>query len=232
MGPQHRPDTRPVGLWSSVADVVLGRSCAGCEEPGTVLCAACAEHLTPTPRLRRSLDMGEISAGLHVPVACSLDYRGSVRHALYRYKDHRIPQLAGIFGAVLASSVEFVARHADVPPTHMTLAVVPTRKATLRRRGFDSLGLIAEAAQRRGRFRGTCTPLRDIRRAGHAKTLGVSDRQQVAAGAFELTSRVPAGPVVIVDDVVTTGATVREAAATLMLAGIHVVAVATVAGTP
>ena len=39
-------------------------------------------------------------------------------------------------------------------------------------------------------------------------------------------------PVILIDDIVTTGATAREATATLVLAGMNVVAVATIAGTP
>ena len=220
------------GTLSAIADVVLGRCCAGCDEPGIVLCARCQSALAPRPRLRRSLDMEEIAAGLHLPVACALDYRGEVRQILYRYKDHRIPQLARALGPALAASIDFVAEYTAVDPQHVALAVLPTRASTAKRRGFDSLAAITRAATTQRKVASVCAPLIDIRKSGTAKTLGVWERAHHAAGAFEVRGPLPREPVMIVDDVVTTGATAREAAATLMLAGVHVVGVAVVAGTP
>ena len=220
------------GTISAIADVVLGRCCAGCDLPGIALCQPCEGRLAPRPRLRRSLDMGEIAAGLRLPVACSLDYRGEVRQILYRYKDHRIPQLARVLGPSLAASIEFVASHAGVQAKEVALAVLPTRASSAKRRGFDSLAAVTKVATSRCTVASVCTPLADIRSAGQAKTLGVWERQHHAAGAFQLRGPIPSGPVMIVDDIVTTGATAREAAATLMLAGAHVIGVAVVAGTP
>jgi len=217
---------------SAIADVVLGRCCAGCDLPGIALCPVCEGELAPRPRLRRSLDMDEISAGLHLPVACSIDYRGEVRQILYRYKDHRIPQLARALGPCLASSIGFVAGHAGVPAREVALAVMPTRASTAKRRGFDSLAAITRVAISHHPVAAVCRPLADIRAAGQTKTLGVWERQHQAAGAFQLRGPLPSGPIMIVDDIVTTGATAREAAATLMLAGAHVIGVAVVAGTP
>lgn len=220
------------GTVSAIADVILGRCCAGCDVPGIALCQTCAAELVPRPRLRRSLDMDEIAEGLHLPIGCSLEYRGEVRQILYRYKDHRIPQLARVLGPSLAASVEFVARQSGVHPHELALAVLPTRAATAKRRGFDSLAAITKVAISQQPVKSVCTPLVDIRTAGQAKTLGVWERQHHVAGAFRLRGPIPRGPVMIVDDIVTTGATAREAAATLMLAGAHVIGVAAVAGTP
>jgi len=223
---------RTEGLWISLADVVLGRSCAGCDEPGIVLCRQCARSLRPKPRLRRSVDMGEIAQGLHLPVVCSLDYRGAVRQVLYRFKDHRIPQLAHALGPALASSIDFAADRTGLDPSELTLALMPTRRSTARRRGFDSIRSLAGVAVREVPVASICSPLVDTRRAGASKTLGVWERHRAVAGAFALAGQPPPGPVVLVDDIVTTGATAREAAATLMTAGVYVVAVVTVAGTP
>lgn len=217
---------------SGIADVILGRSCAGCDEPGIALCPVCRQLLAPRPRLRRSLDMDEISAGLHLPVACSLDYRGEVRQVLYRYKDHRIPELAGALGPALAASIEFAAEHASTSTSELTAAIIPTRRSTAKRRGFDTVAALTRAATAHRPVAATCTPLADVRRDGHVKSLGVWERQHRTAGAFAIRGPIPSGPVILIDDIVTTGATAREAAASLMVAGVHVVAVAAVAGTP
>ena len=212
--------------------MILGRCCAGCDEPGSLVCSQCTEKLKPRPRLRRSLDLSDISSGLRIPVACSLDYRGCVRHMLYRYKDHRIPQLAWVLSPALRSSIDFVCEYTGFAPHHIAIVILPTRGSTLRRRGFDSLATITHAALRGSGIDQITTPLRDIRATGNTKTLGTIDRQRLASGAFEVINTLPSKPTVIVDDIVTTGATAREAAATLMLAGVHIVALATVAGTP
>jgi len=234
------------GLLSSVADVVLGRSCAGCDEPGIALCEECRRALRARPRLRRSVDLGDIEGGLHLPVACSLEYRGAVRQVLYRFKDHRIPHLARPLAPALAASIGFAAEHAGVECTDTTLVVMPTRRSTAKRRGFDPLGSVVAAAIGEQPVADVSTPLVDTRRAGTSKALGVWERQLATAGAFSVRGpvrgpvrgqrrgrgRLPNGPVILVDDIVTTGATAREAAATLIVAGVHVVAVATIAGTP
>ena len=64
--------------------------------------------------------------------------------------------------------------------------------------------------------------------------MGALEREQRTIDAFRLIRErsLPAGPVILIDDVITTGATVKEAAGTLVLAGVQVVAVATLAGTP
>ena len=238
------------GLLSSMADVVLGRSCAGCDAPGIALCQECRHALRARPRLRRSVDLGDIEGGLHLPVACALEYRGAVRQVLYRFKDHRIPHLARPLAPALAASIAFAAEHAGIECARTTLVVMPTRRSTAKRRGFDPLGSVVAGAIREQRVAGVRTPLVDIRRAGTSKTLGVWERQLATAGAFAVRGHarghargrsrshsrgsglLPDGPVILVDDIVTTGATAREAAATLIVAGVHVVAVATIAGTP
>jgi len=222
------------GLLSSVADVVLGRACCGCDAPGISLCADCRHALRAQPRLRRSIDLTDIASGLQLPMACSLDYRGPVRQVLYRFKDHRIPHLARVLAPALTASIAHVAQHAGVRCADTTVVAMPTRRSTAKRRGFDPLGSVVDFAAREQRFAAVASVLIDTRRAGKAKTLGVWERQVEAAGAFSVRGRttLPAGPVILVDDIVTTGATAKEATATLILAGVHVVGVATIAGTP
>ena len=74
--------------------------------------------------------------------------------------------------------------------------------------------------------------LRDIRTIRSDKSLGTADRALVAGGAFRITCSPPALPVIVVDDVVTSGATMREAIATLLHAGVHVVGGVALAATP
>lgn len=219
---------------SSILDLVLGRSCAGCEEPGILVCPTCFELLQPRVRLRRDIDANDVMQGLRIPVVCALDYRGVARQVLYRYKDHRIRQLAGILSPALAASITFAAERAEVPVERSLLVPMPTRRSSLRRRGFDATASVVRAAAKGAGVGGVQSLLIDIRDSGASKRGGAWDREQHAIDAFRLRrdTALPRMPVILVDDIVTTGATTKEATETLLLAGVHVVAVATIAGTP
>lgn len=221
-------------LVESIVDLVLGRACAGCDAPGRLVCLGCALALQPRPRSRKDLDLGDVQSGLRVPVTCAVDYRGAVRRMLYRYKDHRMRQLAGAFAPVLASAITFAANQADLPLERALLVPMPTRSQSIRRRGFDATDLMLHRTLRHVSVTGSARLLADIRRQGAVKTLGAGERELRAVDAFAVRAikRLPTAPVILVDDVITTGATAREAVSTLVLAGVHVAAVATAAGTP
>lgn len=172
--------------------------------------------------------------GLRIPVVCALDYRGVVRQVLYRYKDHRIRQLARSLSPSLAASIAFAADRVGVPTQHLLLTPMPTRRSSLRRRGFDATALLVREATTHVTTSGVRQVLVDTRTGGAAKHAGAFEREQRAIDAFRIRRErtLPHQPVVLVDDIVTTGATVKEAVETLLVAGVQVLAVATVAGTP
>lgn len=221
-------------LTTSVFDLTLGRCCAGCDRPGSVLCASCTDALRPSVRLRRAVDLNDVVEGMRIPVVCALDYRGVVRQILYRYKDHGIRQLAAAVAPALVASIECAAVHAGVSNSTVVLVPMPTRRSSIRRRGFDATALVVRRASANVAVAGVESILRDVRSGGSAKRAGAMERERGAIDAFHIAARTrsPRAPVILVDDIVTTGATIREAAATLVLAGVHVVAIATVAGTP
>lgn len=221
-------------LTTSVFDLTLGRCCAGCDRPGSVLCASCAEALRPSVRLRRDIDLTDVVEDLRIPVVCALDYRGVVRRILYRYKDHGIRQLAVAVAPALTASIECAALHAGTSSSTVVLVPMPTRRVSMRRRGFDATALVVRRSSVHAMVAGVEPILRDTRSGGSAKTAGAMERERGAIDAFRITTRRRSShaPVILVDDIVTTGATIREAASTLVLAGVHVVAVATIAGTP
>lgn len=172
--------------------------------------------------------------GLRIPVVCALDYRGPTRQVLYRYKDHSIRQLAASLTPPLAESIAFAADRAGIPMRQILLTPMPTRRIGIRRRGFDATANLVYRAAKKINVHGVRPLLVDTRAEGGAKHLGALEREQRAIDAFRLSREhtLPAQPVILVDDIVTTGATIKEAAETLLLAGVHLVGVATVAGTP
>jgi predicted amidophosphoribosyltransferase len=103
---------------------------------------------------------------------------------------------------------------------------VPTSSAAYRRRGFRVPDLIARRAGLRVE-----RLLRHTRRTGDQRGLGRDDRQRNVAAS--LVAKDAAGRrVVVIDDVVTTGASLSEAVRALRDGGAEVVAAVTVAATP
>jgi len=198
------------------------------------MCDECAAFLQPRPRFRRSLDVGDLVTGLRVPLVCSLDYRGPVRQMLNAFKDEGQRSLASWLAPALLASIE----HALVtcPRTNQVPALipVPTRRSSRRRRGFDHVELLGTAVARSDSQYRTRRMLRDTRSDPGSKYLNAEDRYARVREAFAVKRIIPSPgtPAILIDDIVTTGATAREATATLVLAGMEVVAVATIAGTP
>ena len=221
-------------LTSTVLDLILARVCAGCGHSGSMVCDECAAFLQPRPRFRRSLDVGDLVTGLRVPLVCSLDYRGPVRQMLNAFKDEGQRSLASWLAPALLASIE----HALVtcPRTNQVPALipVPTRRSSRRRRGFDHVELLGTAVARSDIQYRTRRVLRDTRSDPGSKYLNAEDRYARVREAFAVKRIIPSPgtPAILIDDIVTTGATAREATATLVLAGMEVVAVATIAGTP
>jgi predicted amidophosphoribosyltransferase len=114
------------------------------------------------------------------------------------------------------------------------LVPVPSARSAVRHRGFDATWAMATGAAHRlrgdrdvraSRLLGQRRPLRD--QAG----LGATERAANLRGGYRTTRSGTDALVIIVDDVVTTGASLTEAARALRVAGIPVLAAATVAAT-
>jgi predicted amidophosphoribosyltransferase len=128
--------------------------------------------------------------------------------------------------------------------TRTLLVPVPSHRRS--RRGFDAVGGIVRHTVPALRARGwrieVARPVRGVGAYLPLKELGRDERRRAVAGAFAIDPRIAARaaaarcPVIVVDDVVTTGATVDRIATMLASAGCPVTGVASVAlvspGTP
>lgn len=200
------------GALADVLALVLPVSCAGCDEPDVALCEACQSALSPVVERRES----------SVPVWSGLRFDGVPARIIRCLKEEGRTSLAGALAPALAAAVA----RAGVREGDALIVPVPTSRAAFRRRGFRVVDLIALRAGLP-----VVRALRVARRTADQRGLDVYARRRNVAGS--LVARGVAGArVVVVDDVLTTGATIDEAVRALRVAGAEVVAAATVAATP
>ena len=222
-------------LLADLLDLVLPETCAGCGLDRGLLCAACRAPLA-SPALVRWPD--PVPPGLPTPWSVAA-YDGPVRAAVVAAKEHGRTRLAGPLGVALARAVVAAAARAGDRPAGLLLVPAPSRRAAVRARGDDPTlrtARRAAAAVRRDGVAVTVTPvLRVASRVQDQAGLDAAARAANLAGNLSVPARlrplVAGRPVVLVDDVVTTGATLAEAARALRLAGAQVLAAATVAAT-
>lgn len=217
-------------LVDAAADLVLPRACAGCGAPGPLLCAGCRLDLAGPGRLVPA-------PAVPVPVAATAAYDGTARSVLLAHKEHGLLGLAAPLGTALARAVTRV-----TGPGGVVLVPVPSRPAAVRARGHDATTRLARRAGRELRRAGTASAVRPVLRLARstADQAGLTAGQRAAnqAGAMAV-SRWPGlggrprgeACVVVVDDVVTTGATLAEAVRALRAAGLAPVGAAVVAAT-
>jgi predicted amidophosphoribosyltransferase len=226
------------GVLVALADLLLPRECAGCGVPGAVLCRRCAALLA-VPHLAQPR---RFPAGFPPTVAAGA-YAGPVRPAVNAFKERGRAELSRPLGAALALAVAGVLAGLSTRPGPVRLVPVPSGAAALRARGRDHVRELTARAV--AELRATGVPAEEVRllrrsgRAADSAGLSAAQRRANLAGTFALRDgarELPDGAVlVVVDDVVTSGATLTEAAAVLAptagLAGPPVLA-AVVAATP
>lgn len=214
--------------WTALAAAVLPVDCAGCARPDVALCHTCRGQLTgPGYVADRPPAPG------CPPVTAVTEYAGRARAVLVAWKDHGRHDLVRPLGGALATSV---AAALLAGPGPAVLVPVPSARRAVRARGEDVVKAMARRAALRLAEAGVDVPvaalLRPARRVRDQAGLGATERTANLAGAFVARERVAAGlPCLLVDDVVTTGSTLAEAARALTAAGADVRGAAVVAAT-
>ncbi|MDG4833080.1 ComF family protein [Solwaraspora sp. WMMD1047] len=238
-----RPD--PAGWWAVLADLVLPVGCAGCRAERVPLtqgvCADCVAML----RALRPAPAAPTPAPPGMPDCFALGaYQAPLRETLLAYKERGRHGLAWPLGSLLAE----VVAAAVGGPRPVVLVPVPATARAARARHGDHLRRLTRQAAGRLRRAGwpvlVAHPLRALPRPDSAD-LDSAGRAQAAATAFRVRGgsfRVPGGldrlrqaavehPVVLLDDIVTTGATLAAVTRLLAANGIPVAVAAVLAAT-
>jgi len=254
--PDARCGGRRRGLLDSVVDAVVERICAGCRRGRGPWCPDCAPALRRPPFPVRLRPYPEYLPQVHAAAV----YEGVVREALIAFKDHGRWSLRGSLGDALATAVAAALLEVADPPARgyvasesaaaysgassaldpgcmsVSLVPVPGSPGSARLRDGDHVRELAARAVTVLRAQGVdarvVPAVVSARRRGDQVGLGRVARAANLSGAMAVTSTaLGLAGVVLVDDLLTTGATLGEAARALRAAGVTPLAAAVVAAT-
>lgn len=199
--------------------------CVGCGTEGAIMCPNCLVSM-PVPdeccyrcygpsRVGRTCADCRPASGLVSANAATI-YEGVAKDLVWRLKFGRVQSAADCMANRLARV--YGAKIAD----DMVIVPVPTANRRVRGRGYDQAVLLAKALARRtpGRYASLLV------RQGSQEQIGASRQQRAAQLARAFAVRRPIPPntrILLIDDVMTTGATMEAAAAVLRAAGARTV---------
>lgn len=197
----------------AILDAIYPRKCAFChkkmgKEKG-LLCSEC----------EKSLPYAGKNAGQRIPFMSRcwspLFYEGAVRDSLHRFKFGGLNMYAAPYADIMQT------RCAEALEGVELITWVPLSRARLRTRGYDQARLLA--AELAGRTQLPCVKtLKKIKNVKpQSRTGAFESRQKNIRGAYAVTDveTIKGKTILLIDDIITTGATLSECAATLLNAG-------------
>jgi ComF family protein len=205
--------------------IFLKSNCPLCQRPtGKVFCVDCTRQLQ-----RCQLSDRQIPSTEEIPVFAWGIYGGTLKRAIAALKYDKKPQIAQPLGFWLAEAWLNFPSASNQP----IVTPIPLHASKLKDRGFNQAELLARSFCQVTGLKLRSQGLERARHTIRQFELSGKEREQNLAGAFQLGSdflhRHPARPVLLLDDIYTTGATARSAAQTLRQAGIEVCGVVAIA---
>jgi ComF family protein len=212
-------------LFDRVLNLFLKSNCPLCDRTAEeVFCGYCQRQLQATQLTQPA----KYWQG-NLPLFAWGSYEGTIKQSMAKLKYDGIRSIGEIYGQWLGTSWQ----QSPPPnlPTKLIVVPIPLHAEKLQTRGFNQAELIARSFCQ---ITGHKLDLSLHRTRSTVAQFGLSKsaRQENVAGAFTLTHRTTLKPdttVLLIDDIYTTGATVREAATALTAAQINVFGVAVIA---
>lgn len=212
-------------------------ACHGASRRQMDLCAGCQRDL---PRQRHTCwQCGlEVQTGLDTCAACianppafshcysAFRYESPLDHLISLFKTQKQLSVGRVLGLLLAHS--YRRDHADLPDLWVP---VPLHASALRQRGFNQAEILCATLSERTTVPMSLKPRR-IFKTRTQKQLNKTQRVENLKGAFAANDKFHGMSIGIVDDVITTGATVTELTNVLLAAGATDVQVVSIARTP
>ena len=230
--------TSPLGrrvaqAWRGMLNLVLPNPCALCvweDAQSNQLCRLCTELLRDhSHQVIQAQDFAnalplDLVTGQPLPVFAATFYTPEMAKLVLSYKDHQRIKLAGAFRPIMYRTLRYAAEYCAAPAYR--LVPIPASNASMRKRGYNPVTTMLPTALPRSI---TYDPAL-LKTRWHVFTptahhgTGIQARREAARKKFRLRSRhrEPAEPVLLVDDVLTTGTTLAAATRLLQSAGFDV----------
>ena len=211
-------------LRDQLLDLFFPPRCAACRRRGALLCAACCAACRLVPESANRDQHNRLASSVLASTAGAYIFEGSIREALHALKYHRQGRIAVPLGDLL---MRYLAAH---PLTVDAVVPVPLHPDRLRQRGYNQAALLAA---RLSQHLGVPLLERQVVRVRHTSQqadLNRAERRANVHAAFAWQSKHRPPPrILVIDDVLTTGATVEAVAEALHVAGartVHALALA------
>lgn len=199
-----------------MCQVLFGFRCPICERSGSRLCPSCERRLRPA---RNSL----VLAGVDISVSC-FRYDTIGRPLILAAKNGARRDLLRLFADRLVDPVWNASHQLSSATSEVTVTWLPASRDGIRKRGFDQAEVLARRFSRKSNTKAKALL---IRSGGSAQT-GRSRADRLIGPDLRAACSVE-GTVIVIDDVLTTGASMSAAAEILRQSGASQVIAATVA---
>lgn len=195
-------------IFSELSQLLFPSRCFGCQKLGPSICSACRSSWHPHYYRTKFEELTVHSALLYTPTASKI---------LLAAKESGLKGADELIIAALAHALD----KSKINPALSRLVPIPSSKSSQRRRGRSFVvDIVEQLSIRTGIQMLDCLEL--TRRVLDQSGLHRQERATNLAGAFRVTSQVR-GELILVDDVVTTGATLREAFRAVNSQGFHAI---------
>ncbi len=204
-------------------DLIYPPKCAFCRRlvrNSRMLCVNCEQNLPYTEKEMQRQSISSLAVCLS-----PLYYTGDVRQSLHRYKFHGAAAYYRVYAEMMAACLDEQGLEADL------ITWVPLSRKRLRQRGYDQARLLAEEIARLRNLPCEKTLEKIRNNPPQSGTPDAPERQKNVRGVYRAVTSFAGEHVLLIDDIVTTGATLSEAAKVLLSVGAEQVSGLTLART-
>ena len=188
---------------AELTELIFPSRCIGCRALGLSLCSRCRRYWNPHIYRRTISGLTIYSAIEYSPIAQKVVL--GAKESGYRICDDLIVE-------ALKHSLKYFSREIG----NATLVPIPSKQSAQRKRGRDFIAAMTSRVETANQ-----SALRVSKRVRDQSQLSVDQRARNVQGAFEVIS-VPIGDVILIDDIVTSGATLLEARRAFARRGVRV----------
>jgi ComF family protein len=211
-------------LIDNILDFLFPPRCAGCRSRGALLCVGCRAACRFVPASVNREQHLRLDSPFLVSTAGAYIFEGALREAVHKLKYNRGKRMAVPLGDLLSQYL------AAYPIAVDAIVPVPLHSDRLRMRGYNQAELLAQRLAQQSKLPLYATQLVRVRHTSQQADLNRAQRRENVQSAFVWQSSAPPPRrILVIDDVLTTGATVEAAAQALHMAGareVHALALA------